>query len=174
MENKILRINYEVNVKEFRKLWFEMFKRGIPSILAFWGIIALISLLGFCFTEFKPLFLNIFLFCLAIQITSSLMNYQAFMKNADQQFMLLSKEERQIELSFDRTASGFNCRNGKNYSYIDWESIKGVEEFENSIVFNTAGNAFQIPKSAFQSNSDIEFLKILVKANVSQNVKLLN
>lgn len=174
MEDKILKINYEISVKEFRKIWFEMFKRGIPNILAFWGIIALISLLGLFFTELKPLFLTIFLFCLAIPITSGVLNYQAFMKTADHQFLLLSKEERKIELSFDRTAEGFNCRNGKNYSYVAWESIKGVEEFENSIVFYTAGSSFQIPKSAIQSNSDLEFLKILIAANVSQEVKLLN
>ncbi|HMS40756.1 MAG TPA: hypothetical protein PKE69_11050 [Pyrinomonadaceae bacterium] len=68
MENETLKINYELSVKEFRKIWFEMFKRGIPNILAFWGIIALISLFGLLLPEMKAIFLIILLSSLAILI----------------------------------------------------------------------------------------------------------
>jgi len=173
MENEILKINYEADVKEFRKIWLEMFKISLPNIIAFWGIAAFLGLLGFLFTDAKLLFgLTAFVF-IAIPVSLVLMNYQSFMKAANLSFASLSKDERQVEITFTRGADGFDSKSGKNFSHIAWESIKSVQELKDSFVFNKSAGTFYIPKSAFRTDSDLKFLRFLISTNVSKNVKLL-
>lgn len=174
MEGKTLKIEYEISTAQIRKIWFNYFKEGLPNVLAFWGTGLVICLIALYFMSSK-LFPFLMLFVIsAILISLIVMNYQSFIKTSNQSFADLSKSERVVRLTFQQDADGFDCVNGKNFGHISWESIKDVTEYDDYFVFGRAGNMFYVPKTAFRNESEMNFLRVLLSANLGQNVKLLD
>jgi hypothetical protein len=173
MENEKLTISYEVNSLQFRKIWLDLFKRGLPRLFAFSGIAFLVWIL--LLSRLDDLYLGILLAMayFSIPILIILFNYIQFTKSAKDNFALLNENEKIIHLSFERGADGFDCVYGKNFTHTAWESIKSVKELDDCFVFVRAGNMFYVPKTAFQDQTEIGFLRFLIRANVNKNVKLL-
>ena len=140
MNEDVLEIEYKVDYKEFRRIWFDYFKKSLPTMLAFWGVAFLGSLLVLYFYEDKFFGALITFVFFSVPFSLTLVSYQNFMKAAKQNFSTLSEEEKIVHLSFQRNSDGFDSRNGKNFSHIAWESIKGVTELEDFFVFARAGN----------------------------------
>ena len=174
MNRETLQLEYEVDYRQFRKIWFDYFKKGLPNLLALWGTGILGCLLAFYFFDQSAIFGLITIFFVTIPLLALIINYQTYMKAARQNFSSLSDEERIVHLTFQTGTDGFDSRNGKNFSHVAWESIKEVREFDDCFVFNRAGHGFYIPKSAFRDDSEIGFLRFLVSVNVNKNVKLLD
>jgi hypothetical protein len=174
MNQEVLEIEYEVDYNQFRKVWVSYFKKGLPNILAFWGVAALFSLFVVFF--FGEAFIGLLLagIFVSIPLLTLYFNYQNFTKTARQTYREMSDEERTVRIKFINGADGFDSRNGKNLSHTAWESVKGVQEFDEYFVFNRLGSYFYIPKSAFRDNSEVGFLRYLITTNVEKNVKLLD
>jgi hypothetical protein len=173
MKKEVLEIEYEVDYNHFRKVWLSYFKKGLPNILAFWGVAVLLSIGIFYFLDEKfigAMMTTIFVLIPLFMIYS---NYQSFTKQARRTYREMTEAEKTVHVTFINGADGFDSRNGKNLSHTAWESVKGVQEFDEYFVFNRLGSYFYLPKSAFRDNSEIGFLRYLINTNVEKNVKLL-
>jgi hypothetical protein len=173
MKQEVLEIEYEVDFRHFRKVWLGYFQKGLPNILAFWGVAVLLSLCIFYFLDEKFIGAMLSAIFVLIPVFMIYSNYQSFTKTARQTYHQMSDEEKIVHITFINGADGFDSRNGKNLSHTAWESIKGVQEFDEYFVFNRLGSHFYVPKSAFRDNSEIGFVRYLVSTNVEKNVKLL-
>jgi hypothetical protein len=173
MNQEVLEIEYEVNYTQFRKVWVSYFKKGLPNILAFWGVAVLFSLFIVFFLGEAFIGLLLAGIFVSIPLLTLYFNYQNFTKTARQTYREMSDEEKIVRIKFINGADGFDSRNGKNLSHTAWESVKGVQELDEYFVFNRLGSYFYIPKSAFRDNTEVGFLRYLITTNVDKNVKLL-
>lgn len=173
MENEKLQISYEVTHKQFQKIWFDLFKRGLPRILAISGIAFVVWCLLLLLLEDTTWGILLAISYFSIPALIIFVNYFQFTKAAKDNFASLSDDEKSVQITFQREGNGFDTVNGKNFSHTAWESIKGVDEFDDCFVFKRAGNMFYIPKKAFRDETEIGFLRFLIRANVNQEVKLL-
>lgn len=173
MSEEVLEIEYEVDFHQFRQVWLSYFKKSLPNLLAFWGVAILLSLGFLYFLDEKLIGLAMTMIFVLVPLYTIYASYQGFTKTARQTYRQMSDEERIVHITFVKGADGFDSRNGKNISHTAWESIKGVQEFDEYFVFNRLGSHFYVPKTAFRDNSDIGFLRYLISVNVEKNVKLL-
>lgn len=172
MNQEVLEINYEVDYDHFKQVWLSYFKKSLPNFLTFWGTAILLALGLFIFLD--KLFGGLLLVVAAlVPLFQLYANYQSFTKTARQTYKQMSDDERRVSVRFVNGADGFDSQNGKNINHTAWESIKGVQEFDEYFVFNRLGSYFYIPKSAFRDRSEIGFLRYLINTNVAKNVKLL-
>jgi YcxB-like protein len=173
MNQEVLELEYKVDYTQFDKVWFGYFKKGLPNLLTFWGVTILLSVFILFFLKDKYFGVLLTLVFVSIPPLLIFFGYRNFMKTARKNFSSLNDNEKVVHLTFQNGADGFDSRNEKNFSHLAWESIKGVEEFDDCFVFNRSGNVFCIPKSAFCDDSEIGFLRFLVSVNVNKNVKLM-
>jgi hypothetical protein len=173
MNQEVLEIEYEVDYRQFRKVWVGLFKESLPNFIAFWGAATVLSVVLFFLLSDKLFgFLLLLIFTL-LPLVMIFFGYQNFMKTARQNFSVLSAGEKIVRLTFTNGADGFDSRNGKSFSHTAWESIKGVTEMDDCFVFNRLGSVFYVPKAAFRDSTEIGFLRYLISTNVEKNVKLL-
>lgn len=173
MNQEVLEIEYEVDYQHFNKVWLNYFKKGLPNMLVFWGVAILLSLFLLFFLEDKLIGTILTAIAVLTPLFILYSNYQGFTKTARQTYRQMSDEEKTVHITFTKGTDGFDSRNGKNINHTAWESIKGVQEFDDFFVFNRLGSYFYVPKTAFRDNTEIGFLRFLISVNVEKNVKLL-
>jgi hypothetical protein len=174
MKQEILHLDYELNLKDYSKIWVDLFKESLPSLIFFWGIAVVLSLLGLFFTNEKLVFTLTTITFSAIPTYIALSSYQNYMNQAKKAFEQLSDNQKRIHLTFQSNSEGFECMSGKNFSHISWESIKDVNENEDHFIFGMAGNFFLIPKIALRNDDQINLLRKLILSNLGEKAKLLN
>jgi hypothetical protein len=174
MKQEILHLDYELNLKDYRKIWVDLFKESLPSLIFFWGIAVVLSLLGLLFTSEKLVFTLTTITFSAIPTYIALSSYQSYMNQAKKAFEQLLDNQKRIHLTFQPNSDGFECISGKSFSHISWESIKDVNENEDYFIFGMAGNFFLIPKISIRNDDQIIFLRKLISSNIGKKAKLLN
>ena len=164
-------MDYDAVFDDYRDIWFEYYKKGLPNMLAFWGTAIIISGLLLIFTNFNLVFVLITFTLAAIPAALTIMSYQAHLRAAKDLFRNLPQNSKTFHMTFYEDADGFDSVNGKNFSYISWDSIRTVRENERCFVFEKGGNYFIIPKSAFRSPPELDFFKNLVDTNVNNRIE---
>jgi hypothetical protein len=81
------------------------------------------------------------------------------MRNARNHDSLAGKH---VSLIFRTDADGFDFIQGKNFAHIAWETVTFYEEYDEYIILGYSSGVY-IPKSAFQSEDELSFLKSLVQ-----------
>jgi YcxB-like protein len=178
-ENQTLHLDYEVSLEQYRQIWFDLFKQGLPNALAFWGTGILLGIIA---TIFLPRTRNELIvallllgFLIVFVLYSIYAGYQNFMKRAKKIFDGLKESHKSVSLIFNPDSDGFESINGKNFSHIAWESVKSVKEKNQYFIFQmSAGAMFYIPKTAFGNEARTDFFRALLKTNLGDKTNLLN
>lgn len=178
-ENQILHLDYEVSLDQYRQIWFDYFKAGLPNSLAFWGTGIVVGTLA---TILLPktrgelivaLLLRGFLIIFVLYL--NYFSYQNYMRQAKKIFYGLNEAQKSVSLIFNPDSDGFETVNGKNFSHIAWESVKSVEEKNLYFIFqHNQGTMFYIPKTVFGDDARMDFFRTLLKTNVGNKINLLN
>jgi hypothetical protein len=173
MENQILHLEYDLTHPNFRRVWFDEFKKTLPNIIAFWGTAILLSLVLLSVFKGETFFIFLTFTFIAIPTFIILQNYRGYISHGRQILALIPQNERQVILTFSQDDDGFDCIFGKNFSHIAWESIQSVNEKEDFFVFKLVTSYLYIPKTAFRNESESNFLRQIISINIGKNVKLL-
>ena len=178
-ENQILHLDYEVSLEQYRQIWFDLFKQGLPNAAAFWGTGILLAIIVTIFLPRTPGELIIAFSVLSLLIIfvlySIYASYYNFMKHAKKIFYGLKESQKSVSLIFNPGSDGFETINGKNFSHIAWESVKSVSEKNQYFIFEmSTGTMFYIPKTALGNESRTDFFRALLKTNLGDKIKLLN
>lgn len=178
LKNEILIIDASVNLQNFRNYWFEIFKNSLPNTLVFWGTAIATSLL-FTFLFRNSVNLSVFLLLVsAVLFTLPILiwyfSYQNFMRVSRKYVRSLSNEEKSFTLTFDFNGEGFECLQGKNYSFIAWDSIVSASEKPSHFVLVRQMHPFLISRTDFESQSQIEAFRLLLATKLGSKVKLLS
>ena len=178
-ENQTLHLDYEVSLEQYRQIWFDLFKQGLPNALMFWGTGILLAILAAIFLPQTPGELIIALSVLGLLIIfvlySIYSSYYNFMKQAKNIFQEQKESQKSVSLIFNPDSDGFESINGKNFSHTAWDSIKSVAEKNQYFIFQmSSGAMFYIPKTAFGNEARTDFFRALLKANLGDKINLLN
>jgi uncharacterized membrane protein YraQ (UPF0718 family) len=178
-ENQILHLDYEVNLDQYRQIWFDLFKQGLPNALAFWGTGILLGILAAILlprTRNELLVALIVLGFLIIFVLYSIYSsYQNFMRQAKKIFAGLNETQKSVSLIFNSDSDGFESINGKNFSHTAWDSIKSVDEKTLYFIFRlSSGAMFYVPKTAFGGETRMDFFRALLETNLGEKINLLN
>ncbi|HEY0049132.1 MAG TPA: YcxB family protein [Pyrinomonadaceae bacterium] len=162
-DGAILEIEYELDADFVRRAWFDQFRKGLPSVLAFWGTIIFIGLLAMIY--YRQSAREFVFFSLVVGIVVAVLSYiyySSYSQSMRETRELNSVAGKNVRLVFKSDADGFDYINGKNFSHIAWDSVSFYEESGEFIILGYSGG-FYIPKSAFRSDAEISFLKSLVQ-----------
>lgn len=178
-ENQILHLDYEVNLDQYRQIWFELFKQGLPNALVFWGTGIFLGILA---TILLPRTRNELIvallllgFLIIFVLYSIYASYQSFMRQGKKIFAGLGETQKSVSLIFNPESDGFESINGKNFSHTAWETIKSADEKNLYFLFHlSTGAMFYIPKTAFGSEARTDFFRSLLKTNLGDKINLLN
>lgn len=176
-ENRILHLDFEVSLDQYRRIWFDYFKQSLPNAIAFWGtIIILLAFAAFVFRNNARDFV-IFAGLLGVVLLTAIYtiyaNYRGFMSQAKKIFYSLQESHKSVSLIFNSESDGFESINGKNFSHTSYDSIKKVEEKDVYFIFQMkVGTMFYIPKTAFDSDEKINFFRSLLKQNVENKINI--
>lgn len=174
MQNEILEIDYSPDFKDYRLVWFDYYKKSLPNTFAFWGTGAVLSSVLWYFFDAQMFFGFFAAFCVVVPFTIAVLNYQHYMQAAKKAFTDLATHQQEVKITFQKSSDGFDCQSGKDSSHISWETVEGVKETDKRFVFELKNGLFVIPKSAFQTDEEVRFLRFLISVNVNKNVKLLS
>src|SRR5215212_5746417 len=120
-ENQTLHLDYEVSLEQYRQIWFDLFKQGLPNALVFWGTAILLSIIMTVFlseTRGGLIFaLSILAFLIIFVLYSIYASYSNFMKHAKKIFYGLKESQKSVSLIFNPDSDGFESINGKNFSH---------------------------------------------------------
>jgi hypothetical protein len=162
-EGTNLEIEFELNPNYYRRAWFHAVRKNLPSVLAFWGTIIFIGAVAIFYYRhwarevvFFSLLVGIILAILSYIYFSSYRNFITETRKMD------SIAGNRVRLVFSSNSDGFDFIQGKNFSHIAWESVTFYEEYNEYIILGYS-NGFYIPKTAFQNESELSFLKSLVQ-----------
>jgi hypothetical protein len=162
-EAATLEIEYEMNADFARRVWFNEFRKRLPSTLAFWGTIIFLGLLAMFY--YRQSAREFVFFSMVVGVVVAVLSY-IYYSSYSQSMRETRDFDRvagnHIRLVFKADADGFDCINGKNFSHIAWDSVTFYEESAEFIILGYS-SGFYIPKSAFRSHEEISFLKSLVQ-----------
>lgn len=177
-KNETLILDGRAELEDYRDYWFEIFKASLPNTLIFWGTAIAVSLLfAFLFRNS----VNVFIFFLLgatilfiIPILISFYSYQSYISIGRRYLRKLSDEEKFFTMTFNLDNDGFECLNGRNYSYISWISIESARETQKHFILIRQIHTFLMSKDIFQNKSQIEFFRVLLSTKLGSKVKFLN
>jgi YcxB-like protein len=85
----------------------------------------------------------------------------------------LSESEKKLHYMFPENGDGIEIVNGKNFSHVAWESVRGVRERPR--YFRLALNGSEsiiIPKRFFSQSSDAKLLREILRFHFGSKAKL--
>lgn len=176
--NEILILDGRSKLQDYRDYWFEVQKKSFSNTITFWGVL-IISPLIFAFLNRNSI--NTFVILLAVSgiltiipVLMYVFSYQSFMAIGRRYLKSLTEEEKYFTMTFNIENDGFECINGRNYSYIAWSSIDGATETAKQFVLVRQINSILLTKDLFKSQSQINFFRFLLKNKLENKVKLLD
>jgi hypothetical protein len=178
MSGETLHLDYDLSLQDYRRYWRDSFKKTLPNIASLWGFGTLFCLvMAFFFGDSARdfvIFTGIAALLFLLPILSTIFNYHHYMTYCKKILAGLSATDKNVHFTFKTGGDGFECMNGKDFSFTSWSSISTVSEEKDYFILLRRGQPILIPKSAFRGEEQLIFFRALIVENLAGEAKLLN
>lgn len=163
METQTLKITFKNSFELTKHFWIKSFIKAASPIATFFLTLILLSVLGILLSDWKIFFFTVLAISLLVPLLSFWLTHKIIMGTYKNAFAKLSEEEKSVEISLTENSDGFEVRNGKNYSFVSWDSVESVSEENNQFIINFYGRQMFVPKSAFHNEEENIFRNLFSK-----------